>query len=73
MATKTGMEDYNPDRKKAWMSDHHKSQITGSVASAAPYGTSDVNMDYATSSRPATAQAGAAPRTAPKGGPRSTE
>ena len=43
------------DRRKAWASDMHKSLMTGSVASSAPYGTSEGPADWSTTNLPAEA------------------
>lgn len=48
-----GKGSYSEDRKKAWASDMHKSVLTGSVASSAPYGTSTGPSDWSTSNNPA--------------------
>jgi Ca2+-binding EF-hand superfamily protein len=45
--------NFNPNHKQQWMADHHRGVLAGSVAKAAPYGTSD-DVEWSTTNRPQT-------------------
>ncbi|CAG9319479.1 unnamed protein product [Blepharisma stoltei] len=51
-AGKFSARDFSPNSKQHYNATHHPSTVGGTVASTAPFGTSDEPVDYSTSLRP---------------------